>query len=46
MVKGSGVGSIGVWLVSAVPVRASTVSLAVWTGDSDLVCVPCLVYVR
>jgi len=34
-----GVGSIGVWLVSAVPVRASTVPMVVWAAGSDHVCV-------
>ena len=32
-------GSIGILLVSAVPVRASTVAMVVWVGGSDLVCV-------
>ncbi len=31
--------SIGVWLVSTVPVRASTAPMVVWAGGSDLVCV-------
>ena len=38
-----GVDSIGVLLVSAVPVRASTVPMVVWVGGSDLVCVAVLV---
>ena len=42
MVSGSGVGSIGVWLVSAVPTRASTVPMVVWAGVSGLVCVAVL----
>ena len=32
-----GVGSIRVWLVSAVPVRASVILMAVWAGGSELV---------
>ncbi len=39
MVSEGCVGSIGVRLVSAVPVRASVVPLVVWAGVSDLVCV-------
>ena len=31
-----GVGSIGLWLVSAVPARASTVPIVVWAGGSEL----------
>ena len=34
-----GVGSIRVWLVSAVPVRASIGPMVVWAGGSDPVCV-------
>ena len=37
--SGSGVGSIGVWLVSAVTARASTVPMVVWARVSDLVCI-------
>jgi hypothetical protein len=33
------VGIIGILLVSAVPVRASTVPMVVWAGGSDLICV-------
>jgi hypothetical protein len=39
VVSEDGVGSIGVWLFSAVPVRASTVPMLVWAGGSALVCV-------
>ena len=34
-----GVGIIGVWHVSAVPVRAFAVRMLVWAGGSDLDCV-------
>ncbi len=34
-----GVGNIRVWLVSAVPVRASDVPMVVWAGNSELVCI-------
>ena len=30
-----GVGNIRVWLVSAVPVRASAILMVVWAGGSD-----------
>ncbi len=39
VVSEGSVGSIGILLVSAVLVRASTVSMVVWVGGSDLVCI-------
>ncbi len=39
MVSEGGVGSIGVWLVSAVPARAYALPMVVWAGGSDPVCV-------
>jgi hypothetical protein len=38
-VSEGGVGSIWVWLVSAVPVCASTVPMVVWVEGSDPVCI-------
>ena len=39
MVSEGDVGSISVWRVSAVPVRASNVPMEVWAGGSDHVCI-------